>query len=189
MMIKNIEFIKSAEFLKDFPEEKALDLVMVGKSNVGKSSFINKFTNRRSIARVSKSPGCTKLLNFFLVNNFFNIVDLPGYGFAKVPDRIKNKWKSVIEGYLKSDRFKIAFILIDIQRGIGKDEEEIFEWLNANKIEYKILKTKIDKIGRNELRILKKDSDNFYISSKSGEGFEDIYAYLQKSLDKRKEVK
>lgn len=189
MMIKKIEFIKSAEFLKDFPEERALDLVMVGKSNVGKSSFINKFTNRKSIARVSKNPGCTKLLNFFLVNNLFNIVDLPGYGFAKVPDKIKNRWKSVIEGYLKSDRFKIAFILVDAQRGIGKNEEEIVEWLNSNNIEYKILNTKTDKIKRNELRILKKDSDNFFISSKSGEGFGEIYNYLQLSLDKRKEVK
>lgn len=184
-MIKKIKFIKSAEYEKDFPESK-LDIAMVGKSNVGKSSLINKITNNRKIARVSKSPGCTAYVNFFLANDSFYIVDLPGYGFAKVPNRIRQKWKVVVEGYLKTDRVKLVLLLVDVARDLDSDAEQMIEWLEYYNIEYRVIYTKIDKLKRNDLRRKRLEKKGIYISSKSGEGQEDLEEVIESFITANK---
>ena len=183
--MQKVQFIKSAEYEKDFPGNRKLEVAMIGKSNVGKSSFINKFTNRKSIARVSKTPGCTQLINFFMCNEMFYLVDLPGYGFAKVPPKVKQKWQGIIEGYLKGDREKIVFLLIDVKRGINTDEEQMITWLKHYEIEHHILFTKIDKLKRNELALKKRhNKESFFVSSLTGEGIEAIFRRLEKKVGK-----
>tara|TARA_Y100001935_G_C17288212_1_gene501672 strand:+ start:532 stop:1074 length:543 start_codon:yes stop_codon:yes gene_type:complete len=174
-LIKKASFVKSAEYEKDFPEPLSFDIVMVGRSNVGKSSLINRLTNDRKLARVSKTPGCTKLINFFRINNKFYIVDLPGYGFAKVPPSIKKKWGSIIENYLRSARKKIILILVDSKRGLEIEEEQMIEWLNYNSVPFEIVFTKIDKIKRNKLREMKKKISGIFVSSSSGEGMDNLF--------------
>ena len=108
MDIKQADFVKSAVNEKDYPEAlNKMEFAFVGRSNVGKSSLINSLTGRKKLAKTSKTPGRTQLVNFFLINNEFNFVDLPGYGFAKVPMAVKESWGKTMENYLKSERKKL----------------------------------------------------------------------------------
>lgn len=105
MKIKQAEFVKSAVYEKDYPMElNNMEFAFVGRSNVGKSSLINSITGRKKLAKTSKTPGRTQLINYFKVNNEFYIVDLPGYGFAKVPKEMKAEWGKTMERYVASDR-------------------------------------------------------------------------------------
>ena len=117
MEINKSEFVKSAVMEKDYPEfNNIVEFSFIGRSNVGKSSLINSLTKRKNLARTSKTPGRTQLINYFLINNAIHFVDLPGYGFAKVPDSVKKNWGKTIESYLMSDREKVVFLLLDLRR-------------------------------------------------------------------------
>ena len=129
MEIKKAEFVKSAVLEKDYPEFNGIEFSFIGRSNVGKSSLINSLTNRRSLARTSKTPGRTQLINYFMIDNEIHFVDLPGYGFAKVPDAVKRNWGKTIETYLKSDKlsnnekFKQ---LKEIKKKLQFDNEDVY---------------------------------------------------------------
>ena len=150
MRIKKTDFIKSAVVINDYPETTEIEFAFIGRSNVGKSSLINSLTNRRNLARTSKTPGRTQLINFFDVNEDFYFVDLPGYGFAKVPEAVKKNWGKIIADYLNSDREKIVFLLLDIRRVPSAEDIEMLKWLEHYSINYYIIFTKTDKLSNNQ---------------------------------------
>ena len=125
---------------------------MVGRSNVGKSSLINAVVNRKGVARVSQTPGKTQAVHFYLVNDRFYIVDLPGYGYARVPKSIKSEWTTLVRGYLEeSDALRLIFLLLDARREPNPDDLRMHEWTAAAGIDEKLIMTKSDKLSRNEL--------------------------------------
>ena len=130
MEINKSEFVKSAVMEKDYPKfNNIVEFSFIGRSNVGKSSLINSLTKRKNLARTSKTPGRTQLINYFLINNAIHFVDLPGYGFAKVPDSVKKNWGKTIESYLMSDREKVVFLLLDLRRIPTGEDMEMLKWL------------------------------------------------------------
>ena len=116
MEIKKAEFVKSAVLEKDYPEFNGIEFSFIGRSNVGKSSLINSLTNRRSLARTSKTPGRTQLINYFMIDNEIHFVDLPGYGFAKVPDAVKRNWGKTIETCFNGWNIMMLSIILFLQR-------------------------------------------------------------------------
>jgi GTP-binding protein len=125
---------------------------MVGRSNVGKSSLINAVVNRKSVARVSQTPGKTQAVHFYLVNERFYLVDLPGYGYAKVPKTMMRSWGELVRGYLdSSDALRLMFLLIDSRRTPGEHDLQMHEWTASAGIDEKIVLTKSDKLTHQQL--------------------------------------
>lgn len=194
MKIKQAEFVKSAVYEKDYPMElKNMEFAFVGRSNVGKSSLINSITGRKKLAKTSKTPGRTQLINYFKVNNEFYIVDLPGYGFAKVPKEMKAEWGKIMERYVASDRKKLVFVLLDIRRVPSEEDMEMLVWLDHHDIPFKIIFTKMDKVSNNEkfrcLKDIRKkvefhNDDVFFHSSLNDTGKDEILNYIDSLLIK-----
>lgn len=125
---------------------------MVGRSNVGKSSLINAVVNRRAVARVSQTPGKTQAVHFYLVNERFYLVDLPGYGYAKVPKTVMRSWGELVRGYLDSaEALRLMFLLLDVRRTPGEQDLRMHEWTASAGIEEKIVLTKSDKLSNQQL--------------------------------------
>ena len=148
--------VKQAEFLTSFglggacPERRGAEIAMVGKSNVGKSSLINSLCNNYKLARTSSSPGKTRLINFFLVNRSFYLVDLPGYGFAKAPKTEKEKWGKLIEEYLSSGRLTHIFLLLDIRHAPTAEDRQMFAWILYYGVPFTLIATKSDKVAKSK---------------------------------------
>ena len=193
MKIKKADFVKSAVYEKDYPEQlDKMEFAFVGRSNVGKSSLINSLTSRLKLARTSKTPGRTQLINYFLINDEFYIVDLPGYGFAKVPKEIKKQWGKTMERYIASKRKKLVFVLLDIRRVPSDEDIEMLEWLEYNEMDYKIIFTKIDKLSNNErakqlkaikTRLVFDNEDVFFHSSLTNKGRDEILNFMEEKLN------
>ena len=193
MKIKKADFVKSAVYEKDYPEQlDKMEFAFVGRSNVGKSSLINSLTSRLKLARTSKTPGRTQLINYFLINDEFYIVDLPGYGFAKVPKEMKKQWGRTMERYIASKRKKLVFVLLDIRRVPSDEDIEMLEWLEYNEMDYKIIFTKIDKLSNNErakqlkaikTRLVFEKEDVFFHSSLTNKGRDEILAFMEEKLN------
>jgi len=150
--IANVRFVKSLTEIKDKPSPNLNELAVVGRSNVGKSSLINSIFNQKKLAKISSTPGKTRLINYFDVQGKFYFVDLPGYGFAKLPKKESNKWKKMIENYLKDNaELKFVLVLVDARRGIMQIDRTMMDWLDYFNIRHKIILTKIDKLSNNEL--------------------------------------
>jgi GTP-binding protein len=125
------------------------EIAVVGRSNVGKSSLINMLTGNSKLARISASPGKTRLINYFLIDRAYYLVDLPGYGFAKAPKSEQRRWGDMIEGYLKeSPNLKAVFVLVDIRHRPSSDDKMMVDWLRAFGIPFYVLATKADKVSR-----------------------------------------
>jgi ribosome biogenesis GTP-binding protein YsxC/EngB len=189
--IKKSEFVKSAVYEKDYPEKKGIEFSFIGRSNVGKSSLINSLTNRRNLARTSKTPGRTQLINYFLIDSEIYFVDLPGYGFAKVPEAVKRNWGTTIETYLKSERDKVVFLLLDLRRIPSGEDMEMLRWLEHYNIEYYIIFTKSDKLSNNEkakqLKEIKKklefnNEDVFFSSALKNTGKEELLDFIYEKV-------
>ncbi|MBP6125301.1 MAG: YihA family ribosome biogenesis GTP-binding protein [Leptotrichiaceae bacterium] len=193
MVIKKSDFVKSAVHEEDYPEVKGLEFSFIGRSNVGKSSLINSLTGRRSLARTSKTPGRTQLINYFIINDEVYFVDLPGYGFAKVPETVKRNWGKTIETYLMSKRDKVVFLLLDLRRVPSTEDTDMLKWLEYYNIEYYIVFTKADKLSNNEKfkqlkeirkKLVFKNEDVFFYSALKGTGKEELTEFIFKRIKK-----
>lgn len=152
MQIKKARFLKSMKALSDYPETGMPEIAVCGKSNVGKSSLINLLTNNSKMAKTSSSPGKTRLVNFFVINEQFLLVDLPGYGFAKVAKSEKETWPDMIEGYLNKTRnLRALLILLDIRHDPSKDDLKLFEWAAHFGLYVIIVATKADKSAKTKI--------------------------------------
>lgn len=152
MRISSARFVKSAKQANDFPKDRKPEIAFCGRSNSGKSSLLNALTNSQGLARTSASPGRTQLINFFLVDGQTYYVDLPGYGYAKVPRGIRDTWGEMIEGYLRNrEPLKLAIMLVDSRIPPTDSDQTMKGWLDHFGIPNLIVLTKSDKISRNEL--------------------------------------
>jgi GTP-binding protein len=149
MEIKSAEFITSAVKATQYPPPDFPEIAFAGRSNVGKSSLINVLVNRRSLVKTSRTPGRTQLINFFLINGMLSFVDLPGYGYAKVPAAVKKKWGPMIETYLSSrESLKGVILIMDIRRSPGEEELNFIDWLAREGLACLMVLTKTDKLSK-----------------------------------------
>ena len=149
MIIKTSEFITSAVKRNQYPVDVRPEVAFVGRSNVGKSSIINALTNRRKLAKVSQTPGKTRLINFFLINNDFYLVDAPGYGFANVSKSLKENFGAIMENYLETrENLKMVFMLVDFRHKPTEDDILMYKFLKYYNLPVTIICTKYDKVNR-----------------------------------------
>ncbi len=147
-----VEFIGSFFELNQIPKDKKPQIAVAGRSNVGKSSLLNLLLGSKKIAKVSSTPGKTRSLNFFDINNKFYFVDLPGYGYAKVPIAVKEDWGRLIEDYLTNcEDLKGLILLLDCRRDVAGEDQDLIDWLAEKKMPVLIALTKGDKLTRNQL--------------------------------------
>lgn len=189
-------FVTSAAAPSDFPKETLPELAVVGRSNVGKSSLINALVGQDGLARTSRTPGRTRLLNWFEVGSQppFHLVDLPGYGYAKVNVGMKESWKPLIEAYL-SHRKTLAgvLLLIDVRRGPEDEELDFVPWLAERGTPIVVALTKADKLAKNKRMLevsrarktLGLTRDPFAVSILSGDGVEEVWRAMMSLLPKR----
>ncbi len=157
MEIKQAEFVTSATKISQCPEHDGLEVMFCGRSNVGKSSFINMLTNRKSLARTSQNPGKTQTLNFYQINNEFYFVDVPGYGYARVSKSLKASFGVMIEDYvLHRDNLKMVFLLVDFRHKPTEDDCIMYDFLKHYDHRVTIIATKSDKIKNSERAKCKK---------------------------------
>ena len=150
MKILDVKLTISAVRKSQFPEDNKNEFLLVGRSNVGKSSFINTLINRKNFARTSAKPGKTQTLNFYLINDFFYIVDAPGYGYAKVSKQLKNKFGLIMEDYLEErENLKMVFMLIDFRHKPTEDDVLMYNYLKHYNIPVTVVCTKVDKVSKN----------------------------------------
>lgn len=190
MRIKQSEFEISAVRRDQYPTDGLPEVAFVGRSNVGKSSIINALTNRRHLAKVSQTPGKTRLINFFMINEGeFHLVDLPGYGYAKVSKKEQASWGKTIEMYLTDrEELKRVILLVDSRHKPTKDDLMMHEWVKHFGIETIVVATKSDKLSNNELRksekIIKdtmgltKEDKFYFFSSLNKKGKDELINYL-----------
>jgi GTP-binding protein len=186
-----LTFVTSAVDAKTLPNSPA-EVAVVGRSNVGKSSLINALANHKQLARVSKTPGRTQLINLFSMPNGSTLVDLPGYGYAAVPGRVKQGWQKMIEGYLL-DREELVnvFVLIDGEIGPTKLDVQMLTWLRASEIPHTVVATKHDKVKSAKRATRKKDlaagcmlepGDIVWVSASKGVGIEQLRSLVYSHL-------
>ena len=184
-------FVTSAVDAKTLPNSPA-EVAVVGRSNVGKSSLINALANHKQLARVSKTPGRTQLINLFSMPNGSTLVDLPGYGYAAVPGRVKQGWQKMIEGYLL-DREELVnvFVLVDGEIGPTKLDVQMLTWLRASEIPHTVVATKHDKVKSAKRATRKKDlaagcmlepGDIVWVSASKGVGIEQLRSLVYSHL-------
>ena len=153
MVIKNVSLETVCGITSKIPDNLYNEVAFAGKSNVGKSSLINALMNRKSLARTSAQPGKTQTINFYNINNAMYLVDLPGYGYAKVSEGEKEKWGKMIEKYLKtSKKLKAVFLLIDIRHDPSANDRMMYEWMDYQGYAPIIIATKLDKIKRSQVQ-------------------------------------
>jgi len=147
------QFLKSAFKEDQYPPPDRPEVAFAGRSNVGKSSLINTLVNRKKLARTSATPGRTQSINFFRLGESLYLVDLPGYGFARVPVKVKQSWQKMVERYLKGrDTLKAVVVILDIRRDVGSGDMELIHWLNHYGIYPLMVLTKADKVSRQQAR-------------------------------------
>jgi len=187
------KFVKSVYDLKDLPDDAFRQIAFAGRSNVGKSSLINAILRQKKLAKISSTPGKTRSLNFFLIDEQFYLVDLPGYGFAKVSRDAKRRWQALIEGFLSaSGNLRGAIVIVDSRIGLTELDEMMISWLKHVTISFRVVATKIDKLSRNEqARQFKKINANLEklavlpaipFSAKTGEGRTTLWKVLYEFL-------
>lgn len=153
MVIKYVELETVCGITSALPKNTLPEIAFSGKSNVGKSSLINALMNRKSLARTSGQPGKTQTINFYNVNGELYFVDLPGYGYARVAESVKEKWGKMIENYLhSSEQLKAVFLLIDIRHEPGSHDKNMYDWILNQGYQPIIIATKLDKIKRSQIQ-------------------------------------
>ena len=153
MQVTSVNLETVCGITSKIPDNKMLEVAFAGRSNVGKSSLINALMNRKSYARTSQQPGKTQTINFYNINKFMYLVDLPGYGYAKVSENEKKKWGKMIENYLHtSKQLKAVFLLIDIRHEPSANDKMMYEWIVYQGYDPIIVATKLDKIKRSQIQ-------------------------------------
>lgn len=148
--IKRAEFITSVGQRQQSPAPRSCEIAIVGRSNVGKSSLINSICNNRKLAKTSQTPGKTRLINYFLINDSFYLVDLPGYGFARASKREQEEWGGLIGSYVGSGRPNHLLLLIDIRHEPSAEDRQMFEWTLYSGVPFTLVATKADKLSRSK---------------------------------------
>ena len=185
MKIISAEFLTGAVSLKQYPDSVCPELAFVGRSNVGKSSLINSLLNRKKLVKTSQTPGKTQEINFFKINNDFIFADLPGYGFAKVPQSVQRRWRKMIENYLLRRETLLAVIfIIDLRRDPSPLDLDLQRWLEACGVEYLLVGTKVDKLSQSEIKKQVNKLNIAYFDGGKGE----LLIYSSKSSRGRKEL-
>ncbi len=192
MIIKSAEFITSAVKPSQYPEIRLPEVAFAGRSNVGKSSLINTLVNRKRLVKTSSTPGRTQLINFFSVNDSVSLVDLPGYGYAKVPESVRRKWGPMIETYLKGrDTLKAVVLILDLRRTQGPEEKNFIDWLALYQRRSILVLTKADKLSKTARKkqqaaigdVLGVNlSDLILFSSKTRQGKEKVWSAIEKAV-------
>jgi GTP-binding protein len=195
MKVQSVEFIKSCAKVEQKPKERLPEIAFLGPSNVGKSSLINSLLGRKGVAKVSKTPGRTQLLNYFKINEILHFVDLPGYGFAKVPKKVQESFIRAIEGYLAgSEELVLLVLLQDCRRTPSSRDLELRGWLTENDVPHAIVLTKVDKLKRGLLnkqkRIIEEAHDladagakALTYSAKTGAGRRELWAVIAEAAE------
>jgi len=194
MKITTVEFVTSADGLHNCPDGDLPEVALAGRSNVGKSSLFNTLVGRKKLARTSNTPGRTQLINYFLVNGFFHLVDLPGYGFARVPFQVRRQWGKMIEKYLTGrSQLRGLLLLVDIRHKPTAGDKLMLEWLNFNGIPVAVAAVKADKLSRSRalqsLKVIQtelelaRDNPPVLFSSVTGQGKEDLWAVIEKWIN------
>jgi GTP-binding protein len=151
MKIRDVQFVKSAVKPDQYPDYTVPEIAFAGRSNVGKSSMINTLIQRKDLVKTSSRPGCTQLINFFLINDAVSFVDLPGYGYAKVSKKIRAAWQPMVERYLTHRTNLLGLVLIiDIRRDPREEERNLAQWLMSHDMPYLVVLTKTDKLSRTQ---------------------------------------
>ena len=192
MIIRSATFVCSAVTPEQYPPDDLPEVAFAGRSNVGKSSLINKILNRKKLVRTSKTPGRTQLLNFFEINELWRFVDLPGYGYAKVPKEVQKRWRPMVENYLTTRvNLRGMVWLLDIRREVSKEDLTLWDWLRTKELTVIIVITKADKLSKNKRNkqaasIAKslgmKARELIQFSATSGEGKEELWKALRQLL-------
>ncbi|HNZ65470.1 MAG TPA: ribosome biogenesis GTP-binding protein YihA/YsxC [Smithella sp.] len=193
MKITSAQFIKSAVWPPQYPPATMPEIAFVGRSNVGKSSLINTLVGRKNLAKTSNTPGRTQLINFFTINEKISFVDLPGYGFAKVPQSVKKDWGDMMEAYLRERQsLCLVIFILDIRRDPSDDDVSLRDWLMHYRIPYLYILTKSDKLSNNQAiarkraieKILQISSEKkpILFSAKTQRGKSDILDFLENHL-------
>ena len=189
MVIKNVNLETVCGITSDFPENDKPEIAFAGKSNVGKSSLINSLMNRKSLARTSSQPGKTQTVNYYNINDALYFVDLPGYGYAKTAEVVKEKWGKMVERYLMSSKqLKQIFLLIDIRHEPSQNDKKMYEWIVYHGFSPVIIATKMDKIKRSQIskhiKMIKEgigaktETKIFPFSSLTKQGKDEIWDYI-----------
>jgi GTP-binding protein len=193
MIITSAQFVKSAVTPSQYPPADLPEIAFTGRSNVGKSSLINTLVNRKRLVKTGSTPGRTQLINFFIINSVFSFVDLPGFGYAKVPAAVRKSWGPMIETYLSTRKtLKGVVLIMDIRRIPGMQELNFIEWLRYHTIPEILVLTKSDKLSKNKqitqrkaiadaLGVLKEEPIPF--SAKSRMGKDDLWDALEGLID------
>lgn len=196
MKIISAEFIKSIFDLRALPNSVLAEFVFVGRSNVGKSSLINAICGKKKLAKIGSVPGKTRQLNYFLINEKFYLVDLPGYGYAKVPEQIRAGWRKLVEDYISErQNVKLVFVLIDSRHEPTYLDELMVSWLEYYEIPFAIILTKSDKISSNKMqkqiyrasKIVNNEDlciDYIPFSTINGEGKNEVLKLIDEYFDK-----
>lgn len=191
MIIRKSDIYATAVSPSQYPETGLPEVAFSGRSNVGKSSLINSLVNRKSLARTSQTPGKTRVINFFQVNDDVYLVDLPGYGYAKVSKDEKGKWGGMIEDYLNNrEELKLVVLLVDIRHEPTKDDKLMFDWMKATGSQMLVVATKSDKLTRNHRnqslvkirKFLQMSNEDIllHFSSQTKEGREELWDIIEK---------
>ncbi len=194
MIIKNVSLETVCGITSKLPDNSFPEVAFAGKSNVGKSSLINALMNRKALARTSGQPGKTQTINYYNINDAIYFVDLPGYGYARVSEKVKAQWGRMIENYLhQSKTLKQVFLLLDIRHAPSENDRIMYDWILRNGFRPIIIATKLDKIKRSQLQkqlglirsTLNMGEDTVIVpfSAESKQGREKIYEILDKILE------
>lgn len=193
MEIKSANFVISNSDVKKCPPQRLAEYAFIGRSNVGKSSLINRLTNHKGLAKTSSRPGKTQLINHFLINNQWFLVDLPGYGYARVSKSTKKVFQKFITNYFKQrEQLTCAFVLVDIRHEPQKIDLEFMQWLGENAIAFAIIFTKADKLKSEKqiqeniekyqtilLETWEEMPPYFVTSAEKGTGKEELLNYIE----------
>lgn len=186
----DVRFLRSAASPQQFPPDFGAEVAFAGRSNAGKSSAINAITGRRSLARTSKTPGRTRLLNFFELTPGRRIVDLPGYGYAEAPESERRNWAGLIDALRRRQSLRGLFLIVDARRGITAGDQALIEWAQPPACRVHVLLSKVDKLSRSEAaRVLKATTAQLQdqatvqtFSAQDGTGVEEARKVLERLL-------